>query len=132
MPASTKKELEKRDNWQEFVRQAIAEKLKKCIKMTNNTSKTKWQFLEPRPSSWRKQLYLKGRKLTAFTVWSDMIANEDTIHETADNWDLPIEAIKEAIEYCETNRELLKSEAEEERRYLEERGVVLEPKVANR
>jgi hypothetical protein len=28
VPASTQKELEERDNWQEFVRQAIAEKLK--------------------------------------------------------------------------------------------------------
>ncbi|MEO1802319.1 MAG: hypothetical protein AAFR62_18190 [Cyanobacteria bacterium J06629_2] len=100
--------------------------------MTNNISKTQWQFLEPRSSSWRKQLYFKGRKLTAFTVWSDMIVNEDTLGETAANWDLPTEAIKEAIEYCENNRELLKSEAEEERRYLEERGVILEPKITHR
>lgn len=41
-------------------------------------------------------------------------------------------AIKEAIEYCENNQELLKSEAEEERRYLEERGVILEPKITHR
>ena len=61
-----------------------------------------------------------------------MIANEDTLEETADNWDLSIEAIREAIEYCENNQELLKSEAEQERRYLEERGVVLEPKIVNR
>ena len=78
-----------------------------------------------------KQLYIKGRKLTAFTVWSDMIANEDTVGETAENWDLPIEAIREAIEYCETNQELLKSEADEERRYLEERGIILEPKITH-
>ena len=100
--------------------------------MTVNTSRTQWQFLEPCSSSWRKQLYFKGRKLTAFTVWSDMIVNEDTLGETAANWDLPTEAIKEAIEYCENNRELLKSEAEEERPYLEERGVVLEPKIPHR
>ena len=100
--------------------------------MTINTSKTQWQFLEPRPSSWRKQLYLKGRKLTAFTVWSDTIANKDTIDETADNWDLPKEAVKEAIEYCENNQEFLKYEAKEERRYLKERGVVLKPKITHR
>ena len=100
--------------------------------MTTNISKTQWQFLEPRPSSWRKQLYLKGKKLTAFTVWSDMIANKDTLDETADNWDLPREAVREAIKYCENNQELLKSEAEEERRYLEEKGIILEPKIINR
>ena len=58
-----------------------------------------------------------------------MIANKDALNETADNWNLPIEAIREVIKYCENNQELLKSEAEEERRYLEERGVILEPKI---
>jgi len=95
-------------------------------------NKTQWQYLETHPSSWRKQLYFKGSKLTAFTVWSDMIANKDTINETASNWDLPVEAIREAIEYCETNQELLQLEAEAERDYLEERGVVLEPKTTHR
>ncbi|PSB10654.1 hypothetical protein C7B62_08740 [Pleurocapsa sp. CCALA 161] len=99
--------------------------------MTINTSKTQWQFLEPRLSSWRKQLYLKGRKLTAFTVWSDMIVNEMSPEEIADSKDLPIAAVKEAIIYCETNRELLEQEAKAERRYLEERGVILEPKITH-
>ena len=99
--------------------------------MTTKTTKTQWQYLEQRPDSWRKQLYLVGRKLTAFTVWSDMIVNGDTLEETAENWDLPLLAVKEAIEYCEANQELLKQEAEEERRYLEERGVILEPPITH-
>jgi uncharacterized protein (DUF433 family) len=99
--------------------------------MTTPASKTQWQYLEPRPSSWRKQLYLKGRKLRANTVWSDMLVNGDSVEETADNWDLPVEAIKEVIRYCETHRELLCAEANSERRYLEERGVILEPKVTH-
>jgi uncharacterized protein (DUF433 family) len=99
--------------------------------MTTNTSKTQWQYLEQRPDSWRQQLYIKGRKLTAFTVWSDMIVNNETPTDAAINWELPSEAIREAIEYCETHQELLTFEAEEERRYLEERGVVLEPKITH-
>lgn len=97
--------------------------------MTIPTSKTQWQYLEPRPSSWRKQLYMKGRKLTAFTVWSDMIVNEMSLEVVADSKDLSLAAVKEAIAYCETNRELLEQEAKAERRYLEERRVVLEPKI---
>ena len=100
--------------------------------MTTNVSKTQWKYLEPRPDSWPKQLYLKGRKLRAHIVWSDMLVNEMTLEEIADSKDLPVAAVYEAIEYCETNIELLKQEAQEERRYLEERGVVLEPPVANR
>ena len=79
---------------------------------------TQWQYIEERPQSWRKQLYLKGRKLLAQTVWSDMLVNGDTPEEAADNWDLPLAAIEEAIHYCETHRELLQQEAEEEGRYL--------------
>ncbi len=89
---------------------------------------TQWQYLEQRPDSWRKQLYIKNRKLKAFTVWINLKVNEMTPEEGVENWDLPIEAIYEAIEYCEQNQELLKQEAEAERQYLEAQGVQIEPK----
>jgi uncharacterized protein (DUF433 family) len=95
--------------------------------MTTNASKTQWQYLEPRPSSWRKQLFFKGRRLRPFTVWSSMLVEAMTPEETAEDWDLPLAAVEEAIEYCQTHQDLLKREAEEERRYLEERGINLEP-----
>jgi uncharacterized protein (DUF433 family) len=60
-----------------------------------------------------------------------MIVNEMTLEEAADNWDLPIEAINECIRYCETHQDLLKEEAAEARRYLEEQGVILEPKTTH-
>ncbi|TRU87413.1 MAG: hypothetical protein EWV76_10685 [Microcystis novacekii Mn_MB_F_20050700_S1] len=97
--------------------------------MTTNVAKTQWQYLEKRPHSWRQQLYIKGRKLTAFTVWSDMIVNEMTPEEVADSKELPLAAVLEAIEYCETHEKLLQEEADAERRYLEVRGVDIEPKV---
>lgn len=99
--------------------------------MTTNASKTHWQYLEKRPSSWRQQLYLKGRKLRAHTVWSDMMVNEWSLEETAYNWDLPVEAVQEAVEYSQTHQQLLQ-EVEEERRYLEEHGVSVEPKIIDR
>ena len=99
--------------------------------MTTNAVKSQWQYLEKRPDSWRQQLYLKGRKLRAHTVWSDLLVNGDTVLEAADNWDLTLAAIQEVIRYCQTHRSLLQQEAAEERRYLEERGVVLEPTVTH-
>lgn len=90
-----------------------------------------WQFLAPRAQSWRKQLYVKGTRLPASVIWSDRIANNMTIEEAADDWDLPIDVVQEAIRYCETNRELLDLEAEEEGKHLAERGVSLEPVPAN-
>lgn len=87
-----------------------------------------WQFLESQPHPWRKQLYIKGRRLLASTVWGNMIANRLTLEQAVDNWDLPLAAIGEAIHYCEAHKELIVSEAEEERQYLQAEGVLLEPK----
>jgi uncharacterized protein (DUF433 family) len=96
-----------------------------------NSAKTQWQFLEQRPDNWRQQLYLKGKKLRAHIVWSDMIVNQWSIEETAYNWDLPIEAVIEAIEYCQTHQELLAQEADEERQYLNQHGVTIEPQITH-
>ena len=89
-----------------------------------------WQFLVSRPHPWRRQLYIKGRKLLAFTLWQDMITNQMTLQQAADNWDLPLAAIQEAIQYCKTHQDLLRLEAEEERYRLQEKGVSLEPTSA--
>jgi len=87
-----------------------------------------WQFLVSRPHSWRQQLYIKGRKLLASTVWQDMIVNSMSLEQAAENWDLPLAAIDEAVQYCQTHQDLVKLEAEEERHRLREKGVSLEPK----
>ena len=100
--------------------------------MTANFPKTTWQYLESRPHPWRKQLYIKGRRQKAFTVWMDMLVNELTPEEVAESKELPIAAVIEAIEYCESHQELLKQEADEERRRLEAKGISLEPKTVNR
>ncbi len=90
-----------------------------------------WKYLAPRPSSGRKQLYYKGRRLPAFRVWMDMQVNGRTPQEAAENWDLPLEAVQEAIRYCELNQELLGMEADEEKRLLLEAGVDLGPGSAD-
>lgn len=99
--------------------------------MSSNLPKTTWQYLESRPHPWRKQLYIKGRRQKAFTVWMDMLVNELTAEEVAESKELPIAAVIEAIEYCESHQELLEHEADEERRRLEAKGISLEPKIVN-
>ncbi|NBD31538.1 MAG: hypothetical protein GVY17_00820 [Cyanobacteria bacterium] len=99
--------------------------------MATQKPKTQWQYLEKRPHPWRQQLYIKGRKLRAFTLWMNMIVNEMTPQQAAENWELPLAAIQEAIEYCETHQDLLEQEAQRERRHLEEKGIPLEPKTTH-
>jgi uncharacterized protein (DUF433 family) len=91
-----------------------------------------WQYLEKRSHPWRQQLYLKGKRVRASVIYSDMLDNEETPEEAAENWDLPLAAVYEIIEYCQTNQQLLRQEALEERRWLEEKGVSLEPTIIRR
>jgi uncharacterized protein (DUF433 family) len=86
-----------------------------------------WQYLVSRPHAWRKQLYIKGRKLLASTIWRDMTANQMSPEQAAENWDLPLSAIYEAIDYCQKHQEIIKLEADEERYRLEVKGVQVEP-----
>jgi len=89
-----------------------------------------WQYLEERPHPWRRQLSVKGRRLLASSVWSDMIANQFAIEEIAHSRSLPVEAVRECVQYCEENRSLLDAECEQEKQWLLARGVSLEPPPA--
>ena len=89
-----------------------------------------WQYLVARPHAWRRQLYVKGRRLMASTVWRETQINQLTADEAAYNWNLPRAAIDEITRYCEANQDLLAMESDEERRFLLEEGVALAPAPA--
>jgi len=90
------------------------------------------KYLVEQAHPWKRQLYVKGRKLPAAAVWSGMRVNKLTAEQAAENWDLPLEAIYEIESYCEANKALLQMEADEEQRRLEEKGISVEPKTACR
>lgn len=90
-----------------------------------------WQYLEARPHPRRRQLYVKGRRLRAFSVWSDMITNHLTAEETAQSRDLSVEAVRECMRYCEENRQMLANECDQEERWLTARGMKIKPPPAH-
>jgi hypothetical protein len=98
--------------------------------LQNTDANSDWQYLVKREHSWRKQLYVKGHDLLASTVWQDKLTNQMSYEEAADNWDLPLTSIYEVVQYCESHRELLKLEADEEQYRLSTRGVSFELKTA--
>lgn len=65
--------------------------------------------------------------MTAAQLWRDMQVNQMNDAEAAENWDLPLEAISEIVRYCEASRDLLRAESDEEKLYLEARGVKIDP-----
>lgn len=84
-----------------------------------------WKYLTARPHAWKHQLYVKGRRMTAANVWFDMRANDMTVEEAAENWELPVQAIEEIERYCLTHTELIGMEADEEKYALQDSGVQL-------
>lgn len=85
-----------------------------------------WNWLVQRDHPWKKQLWLKGRKVLASSIWNDMRANRLSNQESQENWELPEEAIDEIVSYCEENIALIKAEANEEKLRLKKMGVKLE------
>ena len=110
-----------------YIHEASGESHRLLIPELETAREASWQFLTARPHPWRRQLWIKGRKLPAAVVWTDGRVNGGSMEEIADNWDLPVAAVEEAIRYGDTHQDLLRMEAEEEKRRLAEAGISIEP-----
>jgi uncharacterized protein (DUF433 family) len=86
-----------------------------------------WQHLVRRQHPWRRQLYIKGRNMTARQLVGSMMANQLNEEETAADFHLPVDAVREAFAYVEQNRELIEKELEIERLMTERGGVARGP-----
>jgi uncharacterized protein (DUF433 family) len=90
-----------------------------------------WQYLVRRQHPWRQQLYVKGRNLTARQLVGAMKANQLDEAAAAADYRLPVEAIREALAYVESNRQLLETEAEIERLMLKRGGNARGPQAVS-
>jgi len=93
------------------------------------TPSAQWSWLVERPHPWRRQLWVKGRKLMASAVWLDALANNMTVREAAENWDLPLEAGDEIFAYCVANSDLIEAESNEERQRLKRAHVDIDARA---
>jgi hypothetical protein len=83
-----------------------------------------YKFLEPRPGSNFRQLFYKGRGLFAQTLFRETVGLEPrTLEVVAKDFDVPVEAVLEAIHYCTQNEDLLRQEREATDRRIKEKGL---------
>jgi hypothetical protein len=70
-----------------------------------STTPNQYKYLAPKPKSVYKQLFIKDRWTAARTLYGDYLNEEAprTPEEIAADRDLPLEAVLEAIAYCESN-----------------------------
>jgi hypothetical protein len=88
---------------------------------------TDWVYLAQKPGSYYRQLFVKGRKIAAFTLYCQHLGTDDepgmTLEEVADDWDLPIEAVREAIAYCESSPPEIREDWEMDEAFAEATGM---------
>lgn len=83
-----------------------------------------YEYLGPRHGSNYRQYFFKGRNLRAETLYRETVGLEPrTPEEVAGDYDVPIEAVQEAIHYCTHNEALLRQEREEELKSIREHGL---------
>lgn len=74
-----------------------------------------YKYLEPRTGTRFEQLFVKGRKYTAEVLYRETVGEgARTPEEVAHDFDVPLEAVLEAIHYCTHHEELLRRERAEE------------------
>src|SRR6478672_1616821 len=85
---------------------------------------THYQHLEPRPGSNYRQLFLKGRRIRAAVV-EEAVHGPDpyTPEEFARDYDVPLEAVREALDYVARNFPLIEAERDREAADVRARGL---------
>jgi uncharacterized protein (DUF433 family) len=86
---------------------------------------TTWKYLARDPKSSYKQLSIIGRRVRARTLYGMFLSAEEprTPEEIAADYGLPLEAVQEAIAYCQSDPPEIKEDFEREERLMEAMGM---------
>lgn len=90
-----------------------------------SSTQTKWQHLERDPKSSYRQLSIKGRRIKARTLYGQYMSAEDprTAEQIAADYNLPLEAVKEAIAYCQSDPPELRQDYQYDEMIMEAAGM---------
>src|SRR5437588_1103371 len=93
--------------------------------LMNPNPATTWEHLAPNAKSAYKQLFLKGRRIRARDLYGMYMSAEEpmTPAEIAADYALPLEAVEEAIAYCQTDPPEIREDFEREERIMEATGM---------
>jgi uncharacterized protein (DUF433 family) len=91
----------------------------------NNTTSTTWRYLAPNLNSCYKQLFVKGTRIRARVLYGMFMSAEEpmTPEEIATEFNLPVEAVQEAIAYCQSKPPEITEDFEREERLIHASGM---------
>jgi uncharacterized protein (DUF433 family) len=84
-----------------------------------------WKHLAPNPKSAYRQLFIKGTRLRARVLFGHFRSEEEpkTPEEIAADYGLPVEAVQEAIAYCQSNPPEIEEDFRREEALMEATGM---------
>jgi uncharacterized protein (DUF433 family) len=91
-------------------------------------NQTQWKHLEAHPQSSYQQLFVKGTRIRAECIYAQVADGDPpdpiTPEEIAEYMNLPVEAVREAIAYCESDPPGLLEDHRLQREDLQARGLM--------
>ena len=88
------------------------------------SASTTWKYLVRKPKSSYQQLFIKDRWVAARTVFGQTVGEDArTPEQLAADYQLPLEAVREAITYCESNPPEIFADWEREEKLIAAVGV---------
>lgn len=106
------------------------------------TANAQWKHLWRRPDTRYEQLFIKGTHIRARTIYGQIMSEEEprtaecprTVEDVARDFNIPVEAAKEAVAYCEADPIELKRDYEMEEesiRRMERENKLRKPVAQN-
>jgi uncharacterized protein (DUF433 family) len=88
-------------------------------------ARSNWKYLAPSPKSAYKQLFLKGTRIRAEVLYGATVDGSEpmTPEEVAADFNIPLEAVREAIAYCESHPEDIERDHAAEQALMDATGM---------
>ena len=88
---------------------------------------TLYHYLVERPDKGTQELYIRGTGVHASTIWHDRYISQMHPRAIAQDRDLPMEAVYEALAYCQEHWDVICQAKAQEQVGLQERQFFAEP-----
>jgi uncharacterized protein (DUF433 family) len=86
---------------------------------------TSWRYLEPRTKSAYRQLFVTGTRIRAEVIYGMHVNEEEPMspEQIAQEYGVPVEAVREAIAYCQSNPAEIERDFQREEALMEATGM---------
>jgi uncharacterized protein (DUF433 family) len=103
--------------------------MKKCVLGEDGgimETQTRYVYLESRPDKQTQELFIRGTGVRASTIWHDRYISRIAPEQIARSRELAEEAVMEALAYCQDYWNVICTEKDAERMWLEAQGFFAE------